>query len=157
MAARPIARAFALVLAPVAPAFALVLVPIAPAACSRGSSEPAQAPAPTQANASELAPVSALALGPASAPAPPAAGEANRSTISRLEADVLLLPHLAALRDHFGAGAKGPFDVQRIELTDGRTAVLVSHPDESDPFVLAFDRDQLLGPSRAPPPASCPP
>ena len=72
------------------------------------------------------------------------AGEAHRSTVPRLEADPLLLPHLATLRDHFGANASGPFEVQRIDLAEGRTAVLVSHPDESDPIVLAFDRDELL-------------
>ena len=101
-------------------------------------------PAPALASASNLA--AATASAPASDPAltSATAGEAHRSTVPRLEADVLLLPHLAILRDHFGAGAKGPFDVQHIDLADGRTAVLVSHPDESDPIVIAFDRDQLL-------------
>ncbi len=75
-------------------------------------------------------------------PAPP--GEARRSTIPRLEADVLLLPHLATLRDHFGATASGPFDVQHVDLADGSAAVLVSRADESDPIVLTFDRDVLL-------------
>jgi hypothetical protein len=64
--------------------------------------------------------------------------------LPRLEADVALLPLLAPLRDHFGAAAKGPFEVQHIDLADGRSAVLVSRADESDPIVLAFDRDQVL-------------
>ena len=112
------------------------------------ASDPARAPASDPARASALPPASDPARAVASAPDPAftsaTAGEAHRSTVPRLEADVLLLPHLAILREHFGAGAKGPFDVQRIDLADGRTAVLVSHPDESDPIVLAFDRDQLL-------------
>ncbi len=76
------------------------------------------------------------------APAPE--GEAHRSTIARLGADALLLPLMAPLREHFGDPAKGPFEVQHIDLTDGRSAVLVARADESDPIVLAFDRDQVL-------------
>ncbi len=118
-------------------ALALALVP--QSSCSRASPAP---PAPTPRPAPTPAP--APAPTPASAPAPAPAGEAHRSTVSRLQADALLLPHLSPLRDHFGASASGPFQVQRIDLAEGRTAVLVSHPDESDPIVLAFDRDELL-------------
>ena len=126
-------------------ALALVLAPLAAASCSRDS---ARAPAliagsaPTQSPTS--APASVLASAPAPAPTPAPEGEARRSVLPRLEADVALLPLLAPLRDHFGAAAKGPFEVQHIDLADGRSAVLVSRADESDPIVLAFDRDQVL-------------
>ena len=49
---------------------------------------------------------------PRSTPKGPRPGEARRATFARLEADPRLLPHLATLRDHFGA-AKGPFEVQQ--------------------------------------------
>jgi hypothetical protein len=64
--------------------------------------------------------------------------------VPRLEAEAVLRPHLATLRDHFGPGAKGPFDVQTIDLTDGRSAALVAGPDDRDPIAIAFDRDRLL-------------
>ena len=70
------------------------------------------------------------------------AGEAHRTTVPRLEAE---RPSPAAPRRAartLRAGAKGPFEVQRIDLADGRTAVLVSRADDSDPIVLAFDRDR---------------
>jgi hypothetical protein len=51
---------------------------------------------------------------------------------------------MAPLREHFGDPAKGPFEVQHIDLADGLSAVLVARADESDPIVLAFDRDQVL-------------
>ena len=50
----------------------------------------------------------------------------------------------ATLRDHFGAGTTGPFEVQSVELAGGRSAALVSRADESDPIAIAVDRDQLL-------------
>ncbi|MDP9034830.1 MAG: hypothetical protein M3O50_08475, partial [Myxococcota bacterium] len=56
----------------------------------------------------------------------------------------LLRPQLAALRAHFGTTARGPFAMQRIELAGGRTAVLVTKPDETAPIVLGLDRDQLV-------------
>jgi hypothetical protein len=141
-------------------------------ACSRGSASvsttapalapasalaPSLAPASARASGPPLAPASALAPSLASAHSPAPAGEAHRSTLARLDADVLLLPHLATLRDHFGAAGKGPFEVQRIDLADGRTAVLVSHSDESDPIVLAFDRDQLLWSKQRPTAGILPP
>jgi hypothetical protein len=130
MAVRPIAVALALLAAP---------------SCSRGSSPvpaPTSAPAPGPAPASSHAPAPTPA--PASSHAPAPDGEARRSTVRRLEADVALLPLLAPLREHFGAAAKGPFEVQHVDLADGPSAVLVSRADESDPIVLAFDRDQVL-------------
>ncbi len=104
-------------------------------------------PAPAPVAAREPASARALAAEPGSASAartPAPSGEARRSTIPRLEADAQLLPHLATLRDHFGATARGPFEVQHVDLADGRAAVLVSRADESDPIVLAYDRDVLL-------------
>ncbi|HEY5145723.1 MAG TPA: hypothetical protein VII82_03110 [Polyangiaceae bacterium] len=131
----------------------LVVLVAAHVACSHDPNAP-PAPAPTSvpASASAFAPAPAFVPAPvpvpvpvpAPAPASAPAGEAHRSTIARLEADPLLLPHLPALRDHFGVAASGPFMVQRIELTEARTAALVMRSDESDPIAIAFDRDQLL-------------
>ncbi len=56
----------------------------------------------------------------------------------------MLRPYLAKLRDHFGKDARGPLAMQRIPLAVGRVGVLLSLPDESNPIVLAVDRDQLL-------------
>ncbi len=112
-----------------------------PAPASASASAPALAPAPASAPAPALAPAPAPA--PASGDAPPA-GEAHRATVARLEGDSRLLPHLATLRDHFGAVASGPFEVQRVELAGGRTALLVSRADESDPIAMDVDRDQLV-------------
>ena len=56
----------------------------------------------------------------------------------------MLRSQLAKLRDHFGADARGPFLVQHIERAGGGSAVLVARADESDPIVLAVDRDRLL-------------
>ncbi len=64
--------------------------------------------------------------------------------VARLDVDPLLRSHLATLRQHFGADARGPFEVQRVELAGGATALLVSLAEEADPFVLVVDRDQLL-------------
>ena len=107
-----------------------------------------QAPAADQASAltQPQAPTTAAEPGSAQVPggdAPPPAGEAHRSAIPRLEADPALRPHLATLRDHFGAAA-GPFLVQHVDLAQGRSAVLVSRADDGDPIVIAFDRDQAL-------------
>jgi hypothetical protein len=93
-------------------------------------------PAP---NGALLQAESSHALGP-----PPPAGEARRFTMARLEADALLRAQLGVLRDHFGPDSKGPYEVQRVELAGGRTALLVSGTDERDPIVLVVDRDQLL-------------
>jgi hypothetical protein len=75
---------------------------------------------------------------------PPPAGEARRFSVARLEGDALLRGQLGVLRDHFGADAKGPYEVQRVGLAGGRTALLISRADERDPIVLVVDRDQLL-------------
>jgi len=75
---------------------------------------------------------------------PPPAGEARRFTIARLEAETSLRALLGVLRDHFGADARGPYDAQRVDLAGGRTAVLLTRPDERDPIVLVVDRDQLM-------------
>jgi hypothetical protein len=105
----------------------------------------APAPGPGSDAALALAGGSDLArLAPSSTRAPAPDGEARRSTIARLGADVLLLPLMAPLREHFGDPAKGPFEVQHIDLADGRSGVLVTHADESDPIFLAFDRDEAL-------------
>jgi hypothetical protein len=78
-------------------------------------------------------------------PGPPApAGEAKRSTVAGLDRDPVLRSQLATLRDHFGADARGPFAVQQIERAGGGSAVLVTRADESDPIVMALDRDRLL-------------
>ena len=145
----------------------IALALVAGAACSRGSALTGvlTASKPDEASAAPVddspgAPASALARSasasapprgsdpappsPSSTRAPAPEGEAHRSTIARLGADALLLPLLAPLREHFGDPAKGPFEVQHIDLTDGRSAVLVARADESDPLVLAFDRDQVL-------------
>jgi hypothetical protein len=123
------------------------VVASAPRRDPAAASAPA-APDPAPAPVAAREPASARALaepGSASAARTPApSGEARRSTIPRLEADAQLLPHLATLRDHFGATARGPFEVQHVDLADGRAAVLVSRADESDPIVLAYDRDVLL-------------
>jgi hypothetical protein len=73
---------------------------------------------------------------------PPPSGESHRTTLASLEREPLLKPFLATLRDHFGS-ALGPYAMQRIELAGGRTAMLVSRGNETDPIVLAVDRDEL--------------
>jgi hypothetical protein len=110
----------------------------------------ASAPAPESTHVLPL-PESALVPAPsralASAPAsgdPPPAGEAHRLAVARLDADPRLLPHLTALRDHFGASGKGPFVVQNVDLVGGRTAFLVERADEGEPMEITIDRDQLL-------------
>ena len=100
-------------------------------------SGPASAPVPS-AESSREAPASRPPLPPAPS------GEAVRTTLPRLDGDVHLRSQLAKMREHFDAGAAGPFLEQRVELQGGRTAVLVSRPDESDPIVLVLDRDDLL-------------
>jgi hypothetical protein len=102
-------------------------------------------PGPGSASASALSRGSdALPPSPSSTHAPAPDGEAHRSTVARLGADALLLPLMAPLREHFGDPARGPFEVQHLDLADGRSAVLVERTDETDPIVLAFDRDQIL-------------
>jgi hypothetical protein len=68
----------------------------------------------------------------------------------------MLRSQLGVLRDHFG-GTRGPFAVQRVELAGGRTAVLVSRTDESDPIVLVLDRDQLSWSKKRPAAGIVPP
>jgi hypothetical protein len=76
---------------------------------------------------------------------PPPTGEAKRTTVASLaslaslDRDPLLRSQLAKLRDHFGKDARGPFAMQQAGLAEGRTAVLLTRPDESDPIVLAID------------------
>lgn len=129
------------------------------AACSKpaaqGVADAGAAPmAATEAPSSE-APLSTVSpsstepvLAPSAAPTsplPPApAGEAKRTTVASLDRDPVLRAQLATLRDHFGTGARGPFAVQQIERAGGGTAVLVTRADESDPIVLALDRDRQL-------------
>ncbi len=84
---------------------------------------------------------------PPTAPAP--TGEAKRATLPSLERDASLRPQLAALREHFrggdaGGDVRGPFLEQRIERAGGGSAFLLSRADESDPIVLAVERDRLL-------------
>jgi len=90
-----------------------------------------------------------LTTAPAPAPAPALAsalvlpqGEARREIVPTLERLPSLRPQLGLLRDHFSS-FKGPFDVQSIALSDGRSAFLVSGLDEMAPIALALDRDQL--------------
>jgi hypothetical protein len=73
----------------------------------------------------------------------PPAGEAARVTLLHLEDEPLLSPALAKLRDHFG-DARGPFVEQRTPLSNGWSAALVSLADESQPMVVAVDRDRLV-------------
>src|SRR5580692_6799876 len=108
-------------------------------ACTRPEPPPLRDRAP----ASTLAPASALALAPAPASAPALTpGEAHRETVPTLDRLPSLRPHLTLLRDHF-ASTRGPFDVQSILLSDGRSAVLVSAAADTAPIALAIDRDQL--------------
>ncbi len=124
-------------------------------ACSRGEAPAAReaGPDPTRATSAAGPPADpddagarsiASPVASAQPATPPPSGEARRSKLARLEDEPELRPHLAALREHFGEGAKGPFLEQRIDLAEGRTAALVARADESDPFVLVFDRDQRL-------------
>jgi hypothetical protein len=121
---------------------------LASVGCSRhGPSLPDAQPealkAPSVASA-ELQRVPADALPAPQLDAPPAqAGEARRATLPRLEADPTLRPQLAVLRDHFGPGAKGPFESQRVDLVGGRTALVLSRAPDADPIALVVDRDQL--------------
>lgn len=128
-----------------------------PAACSRGRSVAAAAPdggaGPPETSDASSAPLASvrapesprpMAAGDGVGTAPPSTGEARRTTLARFESDELLRPHRAILRDHFGASARGPFDLQRVELAGGRTALLVSLAAETDPIVLVVDRDQLV-------------
>jgi hypothetical protein len=73
-----------------------------------------------------------------------APGEPRRGVIGRLEDEPFLRPIGGALRDHFGAASRGPFDLQRIEVPGGRTAALVARTDGADPIVVVLDRDTLL-------------
>ena len=99
-----------------------------PSTVSPSSTEPALPPPPS----------------PTSAGPPAPAGEAKRTTVASLVRDPVLRAQLATLRDHFGADARGPFAVQTIERAGGGSAVLVTRADESDPIVLALDRDQIV-------------
>jgi hypothetical protein len=67
-----------------------------------------------------------------------------RTRLASLEREPLLRPQLAKLKEHFGTPPGGPFELQRAELASGRTALLVSRADESEPIVLVVDRDRLL-------------
>jgi hypothetical protein len=63
------------------------------------------------------------------------------------EREPLLRAQQATLREHFqldGGAAHGPYAVQRVELAEGNTALLVTRADESDPMVLVVDREQLV-------------
>ena len=77
-------------------------------------------------------------------PAPPERRSGRR--VAALERDPVLR---AAARDAPRSlpptpAPRGPFAVQRIERAGGGTAVLVTRADESDPIVLALDRDRQL-------------
>lgn len=59
----------------------------------------------------------------------------------------MLVTQLATLRSHFqrdGGTLGGPFAVQHVERSGGGDGVLVSRADESDPFVMALERGQLV-------------
>ncbi len=107
---------------------------------------PGETPVPTPPEAQDRTPPSASGLAARDAATVPAPrpGEAERTTVASFWADPLLRSHLKTLRDHFGADARGPFDVQRANLAGGATGVLVSGPHEADPVVLVVDRDRLL-------------
>jgi hypothetical protein len=122
-------------------------------ACSR-SKNPDAAEASVVASSSVQAPGAvdsappALPPAPEPPPAPPVdpapPGEAVRTTLPSLDREPLLRPHLAKLKEHFAPALGGPFVLQRAGLASGRTAVLVTRADESDPIVLAIDRDRLV-------------
>ena len=121
------------------------------AACSRGGEATAVVDAGSSASPASPSQPSPVASGPAPEsppsrpPLPPApSGEPRRATLQGLDADPLLRSRLAALREHFDGGVRGPYAEQRVELQGGRTAVLLSRPDESDPIVLVLDHEDLL-------------
>lgn len=95
--------------------WALVVV-LAQVGCSRSANPTGHAPskAPETEPLEALPPPAAPVQTFASDVAP--AGEARRTTVARVEGDALLRPYAIALRDHFGATAQGPFEVQRAEL-----------------------------------------
>ncbi len=70
---------------------------------------------------------------PGAPPSPPSTATLSSAPTSRRCA-----PHFLE------AGPAGPFAVQWIDRTGGGSAVLVSRADESDPIVLAVDRDRIL-------------
>jgi hypothetical protein len=131
------------------------VVPVLLAGCSRGSGAPDAGSLPEQPSAVPTSEASGSASLPSAAPQasrlpsapilppnPAPSGEAKRSTVASLEADVALRPYLSKLREHFtrdGKEARGPFAVQRVDLAEGRAALLVARPDESDPVALAVD------------------
>jgi hypothetical protein len=123
------------------------------AGCSRSSAPGAPPSPPTAGDSSSPSPVASAEEPPRSpAPPPPPSppvdpappGEAVRSKLASLEREPLLRPRLAKLKEHFGPSPGGPFELQRAELASGRTALLVSRADESEPIVLVVDRDRLL-------------
>jgi len=91
-------------------------------------------------------PSTSAPLPPDVPPVPPApSGEAKRTIAAGLERDPSLRPYLSVIRGHFAeGGVAGPFAVQWIERAGGGGAVLVSRADESEPLVLAVDRDRIL-------------
>jgi hypothetical protein len=115
-----------------------------PQASPRGAS--AEAPQPTPAVALDVSDAHA----PASAPAI-TIGEALRFFVARFDEDPLLRAQGALLREHFGEsaresgrdGAHSPFAVQAVDLATGAKAFLVARADESDPIVIAVDRDRV--------------
>ncbi|HLK38449.1 MAG TPA: hypothetical protein VKU41_16915 [Polyangiaceae bacterium] len=72
-----------------------------------------------------------------------APGEAQRATLPRLEADASLRPYLAALREHFGAAAPGPFELQSTALVGGRTGLLLTRASGGDPMAIVVDREGI--------------
>jgi hypothetical protein len=103
---------------------------------------PGEAPSPVPAVALDLADARASASAPAIAP-----GEARRFFVTRFDEDPLLRAQGALLREHFNEGVRegvrGPFAVQTVDLATGAKAFLVARADESDPIVVAVDRDRL--------------
>jgi len=97
--------------------------------------------------AAKPAPDTSDAESRAFAPAPLTTGEAHRFFLARFEEDPLLRAQGALLREHFSEGAHegahGPFAVQTVDLATGAKAFLVARADESDPIVVAVDRDRL--------------
>jgi hypothetical protein len=89
---------------------------------------------------------------------PAASGEARREHVIRLESAPVLVPYLALLREHFAPSgrtdarseASGPFELQRVGLPGGRTALLVSRQRDADPIVLVVDRDAVAWTRRRP-------
>ncbi|CAN5537723.1 hypothetical protein BH09MYX1_BH09MYX1_07640 [soil metagenome] len=136
---------------PVAAFFTITLAALgALPACakSNASGVPTDAASDGPSNGEAPSPAAAI-IGDAAAPSTstrPSPGAAVWSHVDKLEDDSVLAKQLAVLLPHFGvdAGAKGGFDLQRIELVPPRQATLITMHDGSRPMILVTDEGKLL-------------